>query len=301
LLYLAHIHIGNTELGRIMAGTFVNPLSKFDVASKRKINIYEKLIDDEMMRILERRLNDDTVGEKKDICSLAIEEMKRASGPLTQEDKVSITHQLKTFYFAGHDTTAITISWAIWLLAQNPQVLAKIRAELKGHGVWTESSKPPTYEDLQKCVYLEAAVKETLRLYPPAGGVSRWTNSVDEEWKGYRLSGAYLSLSIYCMGRHPLLWKEPDVFRPDRFLDGSEEPPNSKYGINAKFTAFSKGPRDCIGKYFALLESKLAISALVTRYDVECVDPKERLVTLLTNAPKNGAAVNFRRRDSSAS
>jgi cytochrome P450 len=268
----------------------------FRFRTNRLIRHYEKLIDDEMMRILERRLADHTPGDKRDICSIAVEEMRRDGGPLTYEDKVSISHQLKTFYFAGHDTTATTISWAIWMLSQKPEILAMVRAELKEHGVWTHVGKAPTYEDLQKCAYLEAVIKETLRLYPPASGVSRYTDA-DEEWNGYSLSGATLVLGTYTMGRHPLLWKEPEVFRPERFLDGSEEPPNSKYGINAKFTAFAKGPRDCIGKYFALIEAKLAISALVTRYDMECIDPNERMKVLITSLPANGAQVRFSQRE----
>jgi cytochrome P450 len=249
-----------------------------------------------MMRILERRIADHTPGEKKDICSIAVEEMSKDGRPLSYDDKVSITHQLKTFYFAGHDTTASTISWAIWLLSQKPDIIDKVRAELTEHGLWADG-KPPTYEDLQKCIYLEAVIKETLRLYPPAASVVRSTDDILEEWNGYRLSGAILSLQIYAMGRHPLLWKEPSEFRPERFLDGSEEPPNSKYGINAKFTAFSKGPRDCIGKYFAFVQMKLAISSFVTRYDLECVDSSERLIVLITALPKNGAQVKFRHRE----
>jgi cytochrome P450 len=286
-----------SAIARELEGILMSPLKQmFGFAEKRQVRKYEDLIDGEMMRILERRLGDDSLHDKKDICSLAIEEMKRDGGELTQEDKVSITHQLKTFYFAGHDTTATTISWAVWLLSQHPEALDKVRAELKGHCVWTTPDRAPSYEDLQKCVYLEATLKETLRLYPPAAGVSRFTADAGAEWNGYSLTGALLMLSIYCMGRHPLLWKEPEIFRPDRFLDGSEEPPQSKYSINAKFTAFSKGPRDCMGKYFALLEAKLAVAALVSRYDLECVDPKERLISLLTTLPKNGAMIKFHHR-----
>ena len=293
---LLFIHAGNSELARLIEGTLTDPFRSLRFKTNRQIREYERLIDEEMMRILERRLADHTPGEKKDICSIAVEEMRREGGPLTYDDKVSISHQLKTFYFAGHDTTATTISWSIWLLSQKPHILAEVRAELKEHGVWTDSGKPPTYDDLQKCTYLEAVIKETLRLYPAATGVSRYTDDVEEEWNGYRLSGAILVMGIYAMGRHPLLWKDPETYRPERFLDGSEDPPNSKYSVSAKFTAFSRGPRDCMGKYFALIESKLAISALVTRFDFECVDPTEHMKVLVTTLPSGGAAVRFRPR-----
>ena len=128
---------------------------------------------------------------------------------------------------------------------------------------------------------------ETLRLYPPASGVSRYTTDMNATWNGYGLGGALLISSVYVMHRHPSLWKEPDVFRPDRWLDGSED------NLQDKFLAFSRGPRDCIGKYFALLEAKLAVSSLVTKFNLECVDPNETIYQQLTNTPKNGCQVRF--------
>ena len=299
MLLMAYRIAGNTELSRLIEGSLIDPFRAFRFETNRKIRMYETLINDEMMRILERRLADHTPGEKKDICSIAVEEMRRdGGGQLTLDDKISITHQLKTFYFAGHDTTATTISWSIWLLSQKPEILQKVRAELKEHGIWNDdASRPPTYDDLQKCVYLEALIKETLRLYPAATGVSRYTEDVDEEWNGYRLSGAILVMAIYAMGRHPLLWTDPDSFRPERFLDGSEDPPNSKYSIITKFTPFARGPRDCVGKYFAYIEAKLAIAALVTRYDFDCVDPNERMQVFMTSLPSKGACIRFRHRN----
>jgi cytochrome P450 len=75
---------------------------------------------------------------------------------------------------------------------------------------------------------------------------------------------------VYVIHRHPSLWKPPNEFRPPRFLDGSEDRLH-----HDKLLPFYCGPRDCIGKYFALLEATLAISALVSLYDLECVDPNE--------------------------
>lgn len=157
------------------------------------------------------------------------------------------------------------------------------------HGVWADLNVPPTYEQLQECTYLEAALKETLRLYPPAS-VSRYTKDLNQTYNGYAIGGALLLMSTYVMHHHPSLWKEPEAFRPERFLDGSEE------GLADKFIPFSRGPRDCIGKYFALLEGKIAVSAMVARYDFECIDPNETIKPQLTSLPRNGAKVRFSRR-----
>jgi cytochrome P450 len=242
-----------------------------------------------MRKIVERHIAAGSSGDSKDICAIAVDQHKQADGLLTEDDMLSICHQLKTFYLAGHETTALSISWAIWLLSQHDDVLAKLRAELKEHDIWTNVKNPPTYEQLQQCNYLEAVVKESLRLYPPAT-VSRYTPDLDQSFKGYTIGGAELIISPYVTHRHPSLWKEPEIFRPERFFDGSEE------DLGDKYLPFLRGPRDCIGKYFAYLELKLAVSALVIRYDLKCVDPDETIVTTITNIPRSGAQVKFRHR-----
>ena len=108
-----------------------------------------------------------------------------------------------------------------------------------------------------------------------------------ESHNGMRIGGATLIVNSYIMHRHPDLWKRPDAFLPERFIDGSEG------DINSKYMPFSKGKRDCIGKYFALLEGKLAISALAMRYDLECDDPTDYMYQVLTNLPRRGAKVKF--------
>jgi cytochrome P450 len=83
-------------------------------------------------------------------------------------------------------------------------------------------------------------LKETLRLYPPASGLSRYNADPDDTWNGYSIGNAVLLVQVYVMHRHPDLWKKPDDFIPARWLDGSEE------NLNSKFAAFSRGPRDCV-------------------------------------------------------
>jgi cytochrome P450 len=293
-----------TEMTALLEGIVIKPfqrmLGKVGLGNLRQVRRSSVLLDREMRAILERRLNSsntnskDANGSAKDICSLAIKTLQgeRPSGSLTEEDKSSIVDQLKTFYFAGHDTTSIIITWAIWLLSQHPIILQKVRDELQEHGIWNDNveTSHPSYDDLQKCSYLEAVLKETLRLYPPAGIVSRWGDDPDETYEGYRIGGAVQMLAIYTMHHNPKLWTNPNEFRPERFLDGSEQ------GLTDKFVPFSRGPRDCIGKYFAMLEAKLAISCLAVRYDFECVNPNETVAARITYVPRHGGMVAFRRR-----
>jgi cytochrome P450 len=194
-------------------------------------------------------------GDSKDICSIAIDQYKQIDGSLTEDDKLSI-------YLAGHETTSIAIYWLIWLLSQHKQVLAKLCAEWKQRYVWSNVENPPAYEQLQQCIYLETVTTESLRLCPPAT-VSRHTSDLTQVFKGYTIGGAELLLSAYVTHRHPSLWKEQEVFRPERFLDGSEGK-----NLGDKYLPLLRGPRDsCIGKYLAYLELKLSISSTVMRYD----------------------------------
>jgi cytochrome P450 len=288
------------EMAEILEGVLLKPLQRLlglvGLGPMSQLRRYSKLLDNEMRAVLERRLSsgDGLSSENaKDICSLAIKTIRgeRKRGELSEDDKQSIVDQLKTFYFAGHDTTSSLITWSVWLLSQHKEVLEKVRVELGEHCVWTNPDAPnPSYEDLQKLTYLEAMLKETLRLYPPAGIVSRWGDDLDETYEGYRIGGAVQMLAIYTMHHNPALWNDPEAFRPERFLDGSEE------GLADKFAPFSRGPRDCIGRHFAMLEAKLALSALVSRYDFECINPHEGLVQRITYVPRQGGLVKFHRR-----
>jgi cytochrome P450 len=111
--------------------------------------------------------------KRKDICSIAIDHLKGSDGSPTQDDREVDMHQLKTFYFAGHDTTATLIAWIIWLLSQHDDVREKLLTEIQNPKIWANSSTP-TYDQLQQCSYLDAVLKEALRLYPPAGS-ARYT------------------------------------------------------------------------------------------------------------------------------
>jgi cytochrome P450 len=280
-----------TELTSLTVLRGSNPVVKyFGFQTDRRIKHLEKLLDKEFYRILDSRLAEASAGtasKTRDICSIAIDQMKCADGSLTDDDRITVMHQLKTFYFAGHDTTATLISWAIWLLSQNGEALEKLRAELKEQEIWADGNTP-TYDQLQNCPYLEVVLTESLRLYPPAS-TARLTPDLSESWGGYTLGGSVLYVSAYVMQRHPDHWDRPDDFVPERFLDASDN------GAS-KFNAWSRGPRDCLGKYFAKLEAKMAVSALVLRYDLECVNPAEEMCYRLTACPKDGARVKMSRK-----
>ena len=253
------------------------------------------------------RASPDMEMKQKDILSLTLSSVlrsKKTSDPdkdvsFSSDDMENMTSQLKTFYFAGHDTTATTIAWAYWLLCQYPKSLKRAREEvISSLGTyWAEDAalgknlSTTTYEKLQQCEYLDAVARETLRLYPPAAS-TRYAVDPNANAEGVLLGNSIVHLNFYAIQRDPDIWEESNKFMPERFL-GEE---GRKRASSFSFLPFSKGSRDCIGKYFALLETKIALAAMISRYDGVAVDTNEVYTTRLTSIPIDGCKVNLQRR-----
>ncbi len=172
----------------------------------------------------------------------------------------SLREQILTFMVIGHETTAIALTWTFYLIAQHPHVEKKIHAELDT----LPGDKTPSYEDLLKLKYTEQVLKESLRLFPPAWQLAR--SSIQEDEIGsYRIAPrTTVVISPYVTHRHPDFWGDPEVFRPERF-----DPSQEKNIHPFAYLPFGIGPRKCTGQHFALLESKLAISLLLSKFKLK--------------------------------
>ena len=323
------------DLTHMIGDMMRNPINRLNPLFHWRMKQKSNEIDRDMRNLVKRRLaiiqsekSNNNSTPQKDILSMTLSSVldenesnrksktSKGSGSqfqslsemmFTENDMVCMTSQLKTFYFAGHDTTATTIAWAFWLLSMNPEALQKARDEIAEHlGTdWVDAvtksnnydniipEESTTWENLQKCQYLDAISRETLRLYPPAAS-TRYQPDLDATFGNYKLGKCIISLNAYAIQRDPDIWGEDaDEFRPERFLGEEGRKKISSFG----FLPFSKGSRDCIGKYFALLETKMALAALVTRYDGKPVDADQEVYTArLTSVPKNGCLVNLTRR-----
>ncbi|KAL7549999.1 hypothetical protein ACHAWF_013255, partial [Thalassiosira exigua] len=304
------------DLTEVVHRNMFNPLKKyFSPSHIWRMWRLSAAVDRDMMRLVKRRLevvSSGAVGASgvappKDILSLTLSTLfrsgekvdSRGGVKLERIDIENITSQLKTFYFAGHDTTATTIAWAYWLLVQHPDSLRKAREEVISRlgEDWAENATrgenlhTTTYETLQKCEFLDAVARETLRLYP-AAATTRHIGDPNFSAGGYRLGGCKLHINVYGIQRDPDVWERPDEFVPERFL-GKE---GRERVASFSFLPFSKGPRDCIGKYFALLETKIALAALICRYDGTAVDANEVYTNRLTSIPMGGCKVQLRSR-----
>jgi cytochrome P450 len=161
--------------------------------------------------------------------------------------------------FAGHETTSVTLSWTFYLLSQNPEAEARLHAELDQ----VLGGRAPALSDLPQLPYTRAVIDETLRLYPPAFGVTR-QSIAEDTFGGYRLpANASLTLVFYNAHRDPRFWTEPDRFDPDRFSAerSANRPPFA-------YLPFAAGPRLCIGNQFALTEAQLVLASIAQRYQL---------------------------------
>ncbi|HLL53940.1 MAG TPA: cytochrome P450, partial [Myxococcaceae bacterium] len=185
--------------------------------------------------------------------------MREAVDPETGE-KLSpqqIRDELITMWTAGNETTAAAMTWIWYLLERNPEVDAKVRAEVAE----VLGGRTPTVEDLPRLAYCKRVIQETLRTCGPSWIIPR-QSVADEVVDGYFIpGGALVLLSPYVTHHTASLWEEPDRFDPDRFL-----PERSAGRPPYAFLPFGGGPRRCIGEHFAMMESQLILAMVAQRF-----------------------------------
>ncbi len=185
-----------------------------------------------------------------------------------------------TLFLAGHETTANALNWTWYLLAQHPEVEARLHEELDR----VLAGQPPTPDDLKRLPYTEMIVKEAMRLYPPAWSFSREALE-DIQLGDYHLpKGSVVAILSYFTHRDPRWWDAPEEFRPERFS------PEAEANIpRYVYIPFGGGPRICIGNSFAMMEARLLLATIASRYHL-ALQPGQKIETqpLITLNPKNG-------------
>ena len=190
----------------------------------------------------------------------------------------TLRNNLLTFIVAGHETTALTLAWSMYLVAFDQEVQDAARAEAQS----VLKGRAATGDDVEHLPLIRQIVDEALRLYPPAGIVSR-TAMADDVLCGREVrKGDTVMLPIYALHRSKLLWDDPDAFRPSRFADRKSI---DRYA----YLPFGDGPRICIGASFALQEAVIILATMLSRFKVRPVpgrDPEP--VMILTLRPEGG-------------
>jgi cytochrome P450 len=202
-------------------------------------------------------------------------------------DARQLRNEVLTLFTAGHETTSNALSWTWYLLARNPDVADRLRAELEQ----VLGGRTPGFEDLPRLTYTRMVLDEAMRLYPPAWATSR--NAVaEDELGGYRIrKGAIVLLSPWVTHRRPDLWEDPERFDPERFT-----PERSAGRPRFAHFPFGGGPHLCIGSAFAMTEATIVLAAAAQRYRLTLVSAApvepEPLVTL---RPRGGLPMVARR------
>lgn len=225
---------------------------------------------------IDRRRTDPTAKAMPDLLDLLMAGEDPKSGrKMTTEE---IRDNLLTFIVAGHETTALTLSWALYLCAFDPAVQDRARAE--AHSVL--GTRSATAEDVARLPFIRQVIDETLRLYPPAAFLSR-TAQKDDELCGREVRrGDTVILPIYALHRHKKLWENPDRFDPDRFAAGHK---TDRFA----FLPFGDGPRICIGANFAIQEAVIILATLLARFRFARIPGKDpKPVMILTLRPEGG-------------
>lgn len=200
-----------------------------------------------------------------------------------------IREEVDTFMFEGHDTTAMGISFTLYLLGLYKQVQDKVYREL-GTIFGKDVERAVTVDDLKEMRYLECVIKESHRLYPPVPLIARNTDE-DADILGYRVPrGCMLVMLPFMMHRDSRFFPEPEEFRPERFL-----PENCAGRHPYAYMPFSAGPRNCIGQRFALQEEKVVISTILRHFRLHSPDHRDtiRLTWGLVLRPLDGLRVQF--------
>lgn len=237
-----------------------------------------------VQQIVERRRREDT--PRKDLLSMMLHARDEDDG--SQMTDAQLGDEARTFLLAGHETTAISLSWSFYLLATHPQIQATLAEELDR----VLQGRHPTAADMPDLKLTERVVLEAMRLYPPAFTIGREALE-DFELREYTVpAGTTIFMSQWVMHRDARYYERPDEFDPDRWL-----PEHSAGRPKMAYFPFGGGPRVCIGNTFAMLESMLVLATVASQWSMRLVPNQEiRLSPVLTLRPRNGIRVVLSKR-----
>ncbi len=295
-LFNADVSNDADKVGRVLA-RIVTPFAgqatikwimdnRLPTPTHRLFNRDAREIDEIVYRIINERRS--AGRDEGDLLSMLLKAHDEDGSQLSDQQ---LRDEVMTIFLAGHETTALTLSWVWYLLAQNPDIEEKFHAEL----ATVLDGRPPTMADLQRLPYTEMIAKESMRLYPPAYALGR--EAVKEcEIGGFRVpAGSQVFMFQWVTQRDPRFFTDPDRFYPDRWTEefSSSLP---KYA----YFPFGGGPRACIGNYFAMMEIILILATIGQRFRFALVpDHTVSLMPAMSLRPANGIKVTVEKRKTS--
>ena len=241
-------------------------------------------MDGALARLIEARLADP---RKTDLLGRLVAALDEDTGARMTFQEVR--DEVLTIFVAGHETTASAMSFVWYLLSQHPAEEGRLHAELDT----VLQGRAPTDADVPKLVYARRIIEESMRLYPPAPGLSARMAVAADEIAGHRIpAGGMVVMSPWVLHRHRTLWDHPERFDPDRFsAERSAGRPRFAY------MPFGGGPRVCIGQQLAMTEATLILATIAQRYRLRLKPGHEvEIQNRVTIRPKGGLPMTVERR-----
>jgi len=249
-----------------------------NVRYSRRMAAFDDFVED----LIDSR--EDDPAEYDDLLAMLLQARSEDGEGLSRRE---VHDQVKTFLFAGHETTATAIAFGLFLLGNNPEQRHELQAEVDE----VVDGDRPDVSDVFALEYTDDVVTEILRRYPPAGSVFREPTE-PVEFGGYEVpAGTTLLLPIYQLHNDRRFYDAPDEFRPERWTDEFEESlPEYAY------FPFGGGPRHCIGMRFARMELKIVFATLAKRTEFEAITDEVQPTVEVTLTPDRPIEVRFEER-----
>lgn len=261
------------------------PASEADLSSEsmdRQLKSAIELLDETVYAMIGQRRTTNTTGH--DLLGMLMQVEDADDG--SRMTDTQLRDEAVTLILAGHETTANALSWTWMLLAQYPQVRAKLNTELKT----VLNGRAPSLANIPQLVYTNWVIKESMRLYPPVTDLSREAIA-DYELDGYVIpKGTTVLASQWAMHRDPQYFNDPEAFQPERWADDLE-----KQLPRGVYFPFGDGPRVCIGKSFAMMEAVLLLATIAQKFELDLVpDQTIELQPSITLRARHGIQVTLK-------
>ncbi|KAL4308835.1 hypothetical protein GQ457_01G037120 [Hibiscus cannabinus] len=260
----------------------------FPTKYNREMKSLKMEVDRLLLEIIQNRKDCVEIGRSSshgnDLLGILLNEMEKTRGNEFKLNLQLIMDECKTFFFAGQETTALLLTWTVMLLATNPAWQDKVRAQLKQ----VCNGAVPSLHQLSKLTVLHMVINESLRLYPPATVLPRMAFENIKLGDLVIPKGLSIWIPVLAIHHSEELWgKDVNEFNPDRF--------NSRpFASTRHFIPFAAGPRNCIGQSFAMMEAKIILSMLISRFSFTLSESyRHAPVVVMTLKPKYGVQVHL--------
>ncbi|KFK43581.1 hypothetical protein AALP_AA1G144900 [Arabis alpina] len=280
-------------LFRFMIPPFIwKPMKFLDIGYERCLRKSVEVVHDFVDKMIVDRIcklkEEEELDNRSDVLTKIIKIESHKNGDQIDPSTIRFFRQFCTsFILAGRDTSSVALSWFCWAIQKHPEVENKIICEIREILRQREDSPTSkteslfTVRELNKMVYLQAALSETLRLYPPIPMEMKQAIEDDVFPDGtFIRKGSRVYFSIYAMGRMESIWgKDCEMFRPERWIQAGQFVSEGQF----KYVVFNAGPRLCLGKTFAYLQMKMIAASVLLRYSIKVVQDHVVVPRITTN------------------